>query len=133
MDRHQFEQVIHKQFEDCKSVLVQKGREYADEHDMLRNFKIAAGLQGSTPRQALGGMLAKHTVSIYDLINDVQCAPEHIWQEKITDAINYLVLLKGLSVEELEALARFQQAQTEKAPQKPTPTAPSKEQNSRAS
>lgn len=101
MDRHQFQEVVERQFRMSHTVLVEKGREYADERDMLRNFKIAAGLQGSTPRQALGGMLAKHMVSIYDLINEDECAPTHIWDAKLTDAINYLLLLRALSVEEL--------------------------------
>jgi hypothetical protein len=96
-----FEQVVDRQYKMCWTTLVEKAREYADDQDRLRNFKIAAGLQGSTPRQALGGMLAKHLVSIFDLINEVECAPTPVWDEKLTDAMNYLLLLRAITVEEL--------------------------------
>jgi hypothetical protein len=97
-----FEQVVDRQYKMCWTTLVEKAREYADDQDRLRNFKIAAGLQGSTPRQALGGMLAKHLVSIFDLINETECAPTHVWDEKLTDAMNYLLLLRAITVEELD-------------------------------
>lgn len=101
MDGPTFEQVVNRQYKMCAATLIDKAREYADDQDRLRNFKIAAGLQGSTPRQALGGMLAKHLVSIFDLINEVECAPTPVWDEKLTDAMNYLLLLRALTVEEL--------------------------------
>lgn len=106
MNGKQFEEVLERQFKMTWAVLGDKAKEYADDTDRLRNFKIAASLQGSTPRQALGGMLAKHLVSVYDLINDVECAPTHIWDEKLTDALNYLLLLRALTVEELEATSK---------------------------
>lgn len=49
--------------------------------------------------KALGGMMVKHTVSLYDLINDTEAGldvPMELWQEKITDSINYLYLLWAL-------------------------------------
>lgn len=103
MDGPTFEQVVDRQYKMCWTTLVEKAREYADDQDRLRVFKIAAGLQGSTPRQALGGMMAKHLVSIFDLVNESKCAPTHVWDEKLTDAINYLLLLRAISVEELNA------------------------------
>lgn len=90
--------VIRDQFQLCSDLLVIKGKEYALEEDRLLAFKKAAALEGINYKEALGGMLAKHIVSIYDMLEGAY--PIEKWNEKITDAINYLVLLKALVVEE---------------------------------
>ena len=83
-----------------KNTLVVKGAEYAPGTDRLHNFKQAASLMGITPRQALGGMMVKHIVSVFDLINNEELEQMPVWDEKIGDSINYLILLKALVVEE---------------------------------
>ena len=42
-------------------------------------------------------MMSKHTVSIYDMCWSGQDYGLKLWQEKITDAINYLLLLSKQS------------------------------------
>jgi hypothetical protein len=81
-------------------VLGSKGNEYATE-DRLHNFKVAAELQSETPQESLGGMMAKHTVSIYDMIRSPQTFTRAQWDEKITDHINYLILLRAIVEEEI--------------------------------
>lgn len=103
MNSQEFNEVVEEQLEKCKSLLTAKGREYSTEQDKLHNFKVAAELQGKTQRQALGGMMAKHTVSIYDMIQSVNDFAAPVWNEKITDHINYLLLLQGIVTEEREA------------------------------
>ena len=47
-------------------------------------------------------MMAKHTVSVYDLINDYDAGIEtsvDMWDEKIGDHINYLLLLTAMIYE----------------------------------
>lgn len=86
-------------------VLRAKSKEYATA-DKLHNFKVAAGIQNTTPVRALGGMMAKHTVSVYDLINKHdrgETISLDVWQEKITDSVNYLYLLWALIHEEGKA------------------------------
>ena len=61
---------------------------------MLHNFRVAAGLQGCTVPQALVGMMTKHTVSVYDMVNSGQAYAPDIWDEKIGDLMNYLLLLR---------------------------------------
>ena len=73
MKAEQFENIINNRIETCKSVLCSKAEEYATD-DRLHNFKIAGELQKCTPVRALGGMMAKHTVSVYDLIDDYEQA-----------------------------------------------------------
>lgn len=101
MKSEAFNDIVEKQIAQCRTTLVRKADEYATE-DRLHNFKVAAQLQGITPEQALLGMWTKHVVSIADMIQDGRVYPAAQWDEKIGDAINYLILLKGLVVERLE-------------------------------
>ena len=91
----EFERLFEEQVERSRIVLVNKASEYATE-DRLHNFKVAAALEGKTPEQALAGMMAKHTVSVYDMAESGQPYPIELWQEKITDHINYLFLLNAI-------------------------------------
>lgn len=100
MDANKFNLAVEEQVQRSLSVLVTKASEYASE-DQLHNFKIAASLQGRSPRQALAGMMAKHTVSIYDMLKKDDYYDITVWDEKITDHINYLLLLRGIIAEEI--------------------------------
>lgn len=100
MNTEEFTTVIEEQIERSLSVLVEKVEEYAADGDRLHNFKQAAHLQGMTPREALAGMMAKHTVSIYDMCHSGLVYPDHVINEKITDHINYLLLLRALFEDE---------------------------------
>lgn len=101
MNNEWFDKVLKEQLERCSDILSSKAAEYASNSDRLHNFRLAAALEETTPCKALGGMMAKHTVSIYDLIRHAQPdTPLEIWNEKITDHINYLILLKAIIEEE---------------------------------
>lgn len=100
MTTERFEAIFDAQVARCRQVLVEKAKEYATE-DRLHNFRVAAALQGCTEMQALAGMMAKHTVSVYDMAHDGKRHPRALWEEKITDSINYLLLLRAM-VDELE-------------------------------
>lgn len=101
MDHKEFERVFEDQVDICRSMLVKKANEYAFDDERLHNFIIAGGLQGQTPVQALGGMMAKHTVSIYDMIDSDSDGLQDFakWDEKITDHINYLILLRACLIQ----------------------------------
>lgn len=100
MNSKEFSDMVNAQLDYCKALLNAKEDEYeADTTDRFRSFKVAAALQNKTPKQALAGMMCKHTVSIYDMCNGGKYSRER-WLEKITDSINYLLLLKGLVEEE---------------------------------
>lgn len=95
-----FEQVVNEQFEICRKVLFKKAEEYATGKDRFHNFRLAAGLQGCSEKQALFGMMAKHLVSLCDMCRSGDEYPLELWNEKITDTINYALLLKGLVKED---------------------------------
>jgi hypothetical protein len=84
---------------------VVKGPEYARKGDRLSNFKDAGQLQRITPEDALLGMWSKHLISIIDIIKDISAG--RTWsmeqlREKLTDSINYHLLLEGLVEERIK-------------------------------
>jgi hypothetical protein len=99
MTETEFLRVFESRVDKCRTVLKSKNAEYARGGDKLSNFKKAAALQGCCPEKALQGMMAKHQVSISDMINDLNdgiYTPMEVWDEKINDALNYLFLLDAL-------------------------------------
>lgn len=99
MNHKEFSRIYKDQVAQCTDTLVNKAKEYATE-DRLHNFKVAGGLQGITAKEALAGMMAKHIVSIYDLVQKDEPTAAAVWDEKIGDALNYLFLLKAVVIEE---------------------------------
>lgn len=98
MEAEKFNRVIEQRLKLCQTVLCKKAVEYATD-DRLHNFKVAAQILDCTPEKALAGFMCKHTVSVYDLINDLEkgkCATPEMWEEKIGDSLNYLLLLTAL-------------------------------------
>ena len=102
MDHETFKTIIAQMQKDSIATLLQKNAGYSNA-DPLHNFHQAAKLKGETTLKAIGGMMAKHTVSIYDLINKAseEYVPEEVWFEKIQDHMNYLLFLWA-AVEETE-------------------------------
>ena len=98
MNTEQFNSIVSDTLSKCQDTLCKKAKEYATA-DRLHNFNIAAGLENTTPIGALAGMMAKHTVSVYDLIQrheKDETIPMELWREKIGDHINYLLLLTAV-------------------------------------
>lgn len=95
MKVEEFNKVIAKQVERSTSVLIDKAEEYATE-DRLHNFRVASVLNGTSMEQALAGMMLKHTVSIYDMCRGGVACSIDLWNEKIADHINYLLLLRAI-------------------------------------
>lgn len=109
MNTKDFNEIIHEQIERCEATLCKKADEYATE-DRLHNFKVAAGIQNCLPTTALAGMMAKHTVSVYDMIRGLEegkSYPVELWNEKIGDSINYLLLLAAAVREDVENQRKY--------------------------
>lgn len=103
MNSKNFEKYFEERAEKCRQVLLKKAEEYSNGFDRLHNFKVAAELQGVNILTALTGMMAKHIVSVYDLVQRAECGDViamDMWEEKIGDSINYLFLLEA-AVKEL--------------------------------
>lgn len=102
MTGKEFNKVVEEQFERCKDILCVKAGEYSSNKDRLHNFKCAAGYRNQDPKDALWGMATKHFVSISDMCQDGKQHSLELWEEKITDALNYLFLLRGLVEEDMK-------------------------------
>lgn len=104
-------EIIQDQLEKSTGVLDKKNKEYVklkpkkvtkQQKRQLDYYREIATFMGITPQQALAGQMSKHTKSIYDMIQTGQDFDMEIWEEKITDHINYLLMLKIILVEEAQ-------------------------------
>lgn len=106
MKAHEFTVLLHERIAKMKRTLAGKAHEYASEEDRLYNFKRAAWYRKGTPEDSLLGLLVKHWVSIEGLVARFEAG--HLTEaqrgqidEKIGDAINYMVLLEATLLEQL--------------------------------
>jgi len=84
-------------------LMKEKNSEYGSEADTLYNFKASGEFLNSTPERALLGMLSKQLVSIVKMVDEVPKYElrdsQKRWEEKLTDSVVYLVLLRALLME----------------------------------
>lgn len=103
-----FNEIIDEQLEFNKTLLIKKEKEYSEntsngkDADRLAHFKRTAALLNRDEKEAVFSMLSKHIVSLADMIiNNGEYSLE-LWTEKISDSINYLLILKAMIYEEFE-------------------------------
>lgn len=101
MNNKQMDKIINNQLNKCKKLLITKSKEYQLTPDRLAHFKNAAVTFRTSPKEALLGEMGKHIISIIDMCKSNQTFTIERWEEKITDTMNYLILLRGLVSEEL--------------------------------
>lgn len=100
MTNPEFHSVLEKQFETCRLLLGTKEAEYdKDESDRLAFFKETAAFTGDNAKTALVYMMLKHVKSIADMAK-TDSKDYCKWIEKISDNINYLMLLRAIVEEE---------------------------------
>ena len=96
MNQGEFEKLFNYIIDRSEKVLVEKAKEYAGEDgNRLHNFPIAAAVMGgdTTSEQACWAFMAKHLVSISDMVSSGTYYRPEIWEEKLGDALNYIILL----------------------------------------
>lgn len=96
MNQERFNEIVNKTVKRSTDLLVVKQAEYNLSKDRFDSFKHGAGITGWKPDQVLLGYLTKHLASIIEMINSDQKFSEEKIDEKIGDAINYFLLLRGL-------------------------------------
>ena len=102
MNHETFVALAAKRFQACHDILAAKSAEYSRSGDKLHNFRRASALLGCSPERALVGMMAKHIMSVLDLVNDIEAEglpKADLVSEKIGDLVNYSVLLEALITE----------------------------------
>lgn len=99
MTNRAFDAILAERLAKTRTVLASKGDQYDAPGDRLRNFKDAAALTGESPAQVCIGFMAKHLVGLFDVVNRQargDHSRDHLLDERVTDAVNYLVLLEAL-------------------------------------
>ena len=128
MKNDRFNDYITQELAYCCKMLINKNEEYAEENeDRLEAFKHAAAFERSTPQRALMGMLTKHLISLEVMTEKekITAYPMDKWGEKITDALNYILLLGALVREAYDE--ELVASQTEETCTEPTPEKPVEE------
>ena len=101
MTTNEFNKIINDQLEICKNTLTSKSNEYNQDIDeRLDCFKMGSNLSGLSMKKVLEGFMIKHTISIYQMLQENKEYDLDKWTEKITDHINYLLILKAIIIEE---------------------------------
>lgn len=109
MNEKDFQKVVDGTIDQVMKTLAAKGDEYVPEKATSRfhNFEVSAALNQQLPTEALWGFLTKHIVSLSDMVKiDSADTPMAKWDEKINDAIIYLLLLKGIVTSQKDVLPK---------------------------
>jgi hypothetical protein len=100
MKTQEFNELLDYCLASIKEVLAKKSFEYAKNDDRLYNFYDAAKITGLTPQHQCWSFLSKHLVSIKLILDNPKIWTNEMIEEKIGDAINYLILLLAILTEE---------------------------------
>lgn len=104
MNTEQFNSLIEAQIEICKKLLISKNEEYATKVDRLSNFRQPTSLLGMCPAEVAFCYDSKHIASIRKIVHEIsegKLPTKELWQEKITDYLNYGFLINACVMEEL--------------------------------
>ena len=92
----QLESLIEERIKKCKDVLLKKSEEYSSDSDRMRNFNTAGRMLGMPPYRVAFMYMVKHFESVYEIVVNDQPTSPALWEEKITDLINYLLLIDAM-------------------------------------
>ena len=108
MTRKQFvEDVVQRRVQLIKDVLQSKNEEYAGQEDVFKAFTESLPLSFHDTKQAVAWeFMVKHLQSVKMIIEarskSGKIRDEKVLEEKIGDAINYLILIEGMFKEDME-------------------------------
>lgn len=107
MTRKQFVQdVVQRRVQLIQDILQSKNEEYAGQDDVFKAFTEALPLSFHDTKQAVAWeFMVKHLQSIKMIIEarskSGKIPDEKVLEEKIGDAINYLILIEGMFKEDM--------------------------------
>lgn len=105
MNNEKFNALLEDQMERCSNLLVKKNAEYSQGGDRLSNFRQPSSLMKMHPAEVAFCYDAKHIASIQKIVHDLSSGivpTEEMWQEKITDYLNYGFLMNACVMEAIE-------------------------------
>lgn len=91
--------IINNRLEKTKELLLIKGKEYVRNEDRLHNFRRASEMERKSMPRVLHGMLQKHLVSYYDMLDDIDSGKmprKDLVDEKIGDIVVYFLLQEAV-------------------------------------
>ncbi len=100
MNQNQFDEVVLAITDECKQLLMDKGKDYSSVDDKLLNFKQAAQFTSCNKWQALEIYFFKHIQAISNWFKNGRKQLNEDIKHRIRDSINYLILLEAMIVEE---------------------------------
>ena len=105
MTKSFFKTVLRDTLNSIEKTLGVKAMEYVRNDNAMHNFDVGARITGQTREKVLHGFALKHHVSIHDMRNDIEAGKlpsKEIVDEKVGDAINYLILEKASILDKIE-------------------------------
>jgi len=96
MTHEKFNKIVEEMLEKCKATLGVKQTEYNLDKDRLSFFKQGNDLTQLSPERTLYMFMYKHIKSLADMVASEHKYSKELWEEKIQDNINYLLLLRAL-------------------------------------
>lgn len=87
---------IQNQMKRCEEILDKKFNEYGLHKDPYWHFNRAADLLQQSPEQVLMALFSKHLTCIVEMAEEPPYYTRERWDEKLTDAINYLLILSSM-------------------------------------
>jgi len=99
MKINKFKELLEKRFNKTRKVYSKKMNEYANDLDVFLSFKKGVGFSfQNTPEGVAWEYACKHFESIKTIISKLpdEIPSDELIDEKIGDAINYLIILEGL-------------------------------------
>lgn len=97
------ETVVEPTFEECRKLLDTKGADYSGLNDRFLNFKANGTRLGLTKYQIWSVYFAKHIDALFNAIKDNPELPKtnsELIETRIQDAICYLMLMRGMLMED---------------------------------
>ena len=99
MTYKEIQSLLEKRFDKTRETYSKKMNEYATDLDVFQSFKKGVGFSfHDTPEGVAWEYACKHFESIKNIISKChhEVPTDDLLEEKIGDAINYLIILEGL-------------------------------------
>jgi len=103
MTRDQFDLFLLSFFNRTQKILTSKSKEYASDADIFLSFKKGTGFSFHNEAEKVAyEYLCKHLESIKTMLDNLDKPPNKDYiEEKIGDAVNYLIIIEGLIKERI--------------------------------
>lgn len=114
MNTEEFDEVVNFRKRQISEILINKAKEYSVNGDRLHNFNVASRIMNQSREKCLIGFMMKHFVSIMDMVdnfepNNPDTVPtKYLIEEKIGDAVNYLVLLEACFKDRIQSQVQLE-------------------------